>query len=74
MSIIYRFEAKAGQEIGVQVQPVAGTKLEAVLQLIDADGRILDRKHEWIARLHLSRKPAFTRSASATASIAAIPA
>jgi WD40 repeat protein len=37
----YRFEAKAGQEIGVRVQPAAGAKLEAVLRLLDADGRIL---------------------------------
>jgi WD40 repeat protein len=37
----YRFEAKAGQEVGVQVQPVAGAKLETILQLIDDDGRIL---------------------------------
>jgi len=37
----YRFEAKAGQEIGVQVQPASGAKLEAILQLIDADGRIV---------------------------------
>ncbi len=37
----YRFEAKAGQEIGVQIQPVAKAKLDVVLQLIDADGRIL---------------------------------
>jgi hypothetical protein len=37
----YRFEARAGQEIGVQIQPVAKAKLDVVLQLIDADGRIL---------------------------------
>ncbi len=37
----YRFAAKVGQETGVQVQPVAGAKLEAVLQLIDTDGHIL---------------------------------
>jgi hypothetical protein len=37
----FRFEAKAGQEIGVQVQPLANAKLEVVLQLIDSDGRIL---------------------------------
>lgn len=42
----YRFEAKAGQEIGVQIQPVegdvatrsVGTK-DVVLQIIDAEGR-----------------------------------
>jgi hypothetical protein len=37
----YRFKAKAGQEIGAQVQPLAKAKLDVVLQLIDADGRIL---------------------------------
>jgi dipeptidyl aminopeptidase/acylaminoacyl peptidase len=37
----YRFEAKAGQEVGVQVQPAAAAKLEPVLQVIDADGRVL---------------------------------
>jgi hypothetical protein len=37
----YRFEAKAGQEVGVQIQPLAGAKLDVVLQLIDADGRML---------------------------------
>jgi cytochrome c/WD40 domain-containing protein len=37
----YRFEAKAGQEIGVEVKPLAKAKLDVVLQLIDADGRIL---------------------------------
>ena len=37
----YRFEAKAGQEIGVQIQPADKAKLDVVLQLIDAEGRIL---------------------------------
>jgi len=37
----YRFEAKAGQEIGVQIQPLAQARLDVVLQLIDADGRAL---------------------------------
>ncbi|HTU92691.1 MAG TPA: c-type cytochrome domain-containing protein [Gemmataceae bacterium] len=37
----YRFEAKEGQEIGVQVEPMTGARLDVVLQLIDADGRIL---------------------------------
>jgi hypothetical protein len=37
----YRFEAKTGQEIGVQVQPRDGARLDVVMQLIDSDGRIL---------------------------------
>jgi hypothetical protein len=38
----YRFEAKAGQEVGVQVLTAAvGSKLEPVLELTDADGRVL---------------------------------
>ncbi|HTU16436.1 MAG TPA: c-type cytochrome domain-containing protein [Gemmataceae bacterium] len=37
----YRFEAKAGQEVGVRIEPSAKAKLDVVLQLIDADGRIL---------------------------------
>jgi hypothetical protein len=38
----YRFEASAGQEIGVQVVPAAGsTKLTPVLQLTDAAGQVL---------------------------------
>ena len=38
----YRFEAKAGQEIGVQLLTAAvGSKLEPVLELTDADGRVL---------------------------------
>jgi hypothetical protein len=38
----YRFEAKAGQEIGVQAVTAAiGSKLEPVLQFTDADGRVL---------------------------------
>ncbi|HEY7429007.1 MAG TPA: c-type cytochrome domain-containing protein, partial [Gemmataceae bacterium] len=37
----YRFEAKAGQEVGVQIQPAAGAKLETILQLTDADGHLL---------------------------------
>ena len=39
----YRFEAKAGQEVGVQLLTAAvGSKLEPVLELTDADGRPLD--------------------------------
>jgi len=39
----YRFEAKAGQEVGVQLLTAAiGSKLEPVLELTDADGRLLD--------------------------------
>ncbi|HEY7154558.1 MAG TPA: c-type cytochrome domain-containing protein [Gemmataceae bacterium] len=38
----YRFEAKAGQEIGVQIQPAEkAKKLETVLQLTDAEGHML---------------------------------
>jgi hypothetical protein len=37
----YRFEAKAGQEIGVEIKPIDKAKLDVVLQLIDAEGRIL---------------------------------
>jgi WD40 repeat protein len=38
----YRFEARAGQEVGAQVLTGAlGSKLEPVLQLTDADGRVL---------------------------------
>jgi hypothetical protein len=37
----YRFEAKPGQEIGVEIRPSTQVKLNAVLQLIDAEGRIL---------------------------------
>lgn len=37
----YRFEAKAGQEIGVQVKAAAGAKLESVLQLLDEAGHVL---------------------------------
>ena len=38
----YRFEAKAGQEVGVQLLTAAvGSKLEPVLELTDADGRSL---------------------------------
>jgi WD40 repeat protein len=37
----YRFEAKAGQEVGVQVTGGSGSKLAAALTLTDADGRTL---------------------------------
>jgi WD40 repeat protein len=37
----YRFEAKAGQQIGVQVVVPAGPKLDPVLQLTDPAGRIV---------------------------------
>jgi WD40 repeat protein len=37
----YRFEAKAGQELGVQVQAEAGSKLDPFLKLTDAAGRLL---------------------------------
>ncbi len=37
----YRFVAKAGQEIGVEIKPIAKAKLDVVMQLIDAEGRIL---------------------------------
>src|SRR5579883_3098593 len=37
----YHFETKPGQEIGVEIKPLDKAKLDAVLQLIDADGRIL---------------------------------
>ncbi len=37
----YRFEAKAGQEIGVEIKPIDKAKLDTVLQLIDAEGHIL---------------------------------
>ena len=71
----YRFEAKAGQEIGVQVQPsTRGAKLEAILQLIDAERTYAHGKREWPARLHLPESRAFTLWASATGSIAAMPA
>ena len=39
----YRFEAKAGQEVGVQILTDAiGSKLKPLLELTDADGRPLD--------------------------------
>ena len=38
----FRFEAKAGQEIGAQIlTATVGSKLEPVLELADADGRVL---------------------------------
>jgi WD40 repeat protein len=38
----YRFEAKEGQEIGVQAMTAAvGSKLEPMLELTDGDGRVL---------------------------------
>lgn len=37
----YRFETESGQEIGVRAVQLQGAKLDAILQLIDADGRIL---------------------------------
>jgi WD40 repeat protein len=37
----YRFEAKAGQEVGVWIEPAAGAKLDVVVQLMDTDGRLL---------------------------------
>ncbi len=37
----FRFEAKAGQEIGVQLVNLPGSKLEGVLQLTDAAGQVL---------------------------------
>jgi WD40 repeat protein len=38
----FRFEAKAGQEIGAQVlTAVVGSKLDAILQLTDGDGNLL---------------------------------
>jgi hypothetical protein len=37
----YRFEATAGQEIGVQVLRGPGSKLDATIALADANGRIL---------------------------------
>jgi hypothetical protein len=42
----YRFEARAGQQLGVQLAPATGSKLEAVLQLIDAAGAILTESTE----------------------------
>lgn len=35
----YRLRLDAGQEVGVQVQPISGSKLEAVLACIDTTGR-----------------------------------
>jgi WD40 repeat protein len=38
----FRFQAKAGQEIGAQIlTAVVGSKLEPVLEMTDADGRVL---------------------------------
>jgi WD40 repeat protein len=37
----FRFEAKAGQELGVLVQAEAGAKLDPFLRLTDAAGRVL---------------------------------
>ena len=38
----YRFDAKAGQEVGVQMLTAAvGSKLEPVLELTDADGKVV---------------------------------
>ncbi|MGH7222351.1 MAG: hypothetical protein ACRELF_03920, partial [Gemmataceae bacterium] len=37
----YRFAVKDGQEVGARIQPVAKAKLDVVLQLLDADGRML---------------------------------
>ncbi len=37
----YRFDAKAGQEVGVQAQPAPGSKLEPTLTLTDAKGSVL---------------------------------
>jgi WD40 repeat protein len=38
----YRFDAQAGQQVGVQVLTAAvGSKLDAVLQLTDLDGRVI---------------------------------
>ena len=38
----YRFEAKAGQEVGVQLLTAAiGSKLEPVLELTDGDGKVV---------------------------------
>ncbi len=37
----YRFEAKSGQELGVVIKPLAEAKLDVVLQLTDAEGRVL---------------------------------
>lgn len=36
----FRFEAKAGQEMAIQVQPI-GSKLEPMLELTDANGKVL---------------------------------
>ena len=55
----YRFEAKAGQEVGVRIQPVAKAKLDVVLQLIDADGRMLTESKNGLLGLHLRRRLAF---------------
>jgi WD40 repeat protein len=44
----YRFEAKAGQELGVQVQPAAGAKLSPFLRLTDAVGRTLAESSDGI--------------------------
>ncbi|MCX7699862.1 MAG: WD40 repeat domain-containing protein, partial [Gemmataceae bacterium] len=37
----YRLRLDAGQELGVQVRPISGSKLEAVLTCIDANGQRL---------------------------------
>ncbi|HEX5272940.1 MAG TPA: hypothetical protein VFW33_20725, partial [Gemmataceae bacterium] len=37
----YRFRAKAGQEVGAQAQPTAGSKLDPVLVLTDGAGRVV---------------------------------
>ncbi len=45
---LYRFEAKAGQEIGVQVIASGPTKPEPILTLKDADGQILAQSGDGI--------------------------
>ena len=50
----FRFHAKAGQGIGVQIFTTAvGSKLDPVLELTDADGRSLAESRQRPARLHV---------------------
>jgi len=51
----YRFEVKAGEEIGVQVVAEPGAALEPVLLLTDASGRILQESFDGVLAFRSSK-------------------
>jgi hypothetical protein len=52
----YRFDAKAGQDIGVQIQTAPlGSKLDSVLQLVDESGHVLAESTNGLLGLRIGK-------------------